>query len=249
MKAFVLVLLLSLPLGSFAQESFDCNASTQSKFEVSSEVRNNGFPERNDDLGDEDLVANEFEESEKKVVPQLEKKWSVAFKPGYFWFADSEMRQFFDNGGFTFRAEALCKLWGPLMLWMDGSYFQKEGQAIGGTEQIDFKLATLTLGFKVVHYFCDSIAVYAGAAPRLFMMMMDNYTPFVRGEDNEIGIGAGFDGGFLIFPISRFPNIFLDLFADYSWKVLKIEPDEVSSIDSDVDVSSATFGLGLGIRF
>jgi hypothetical protein len=46
-----------------------------------------------------------------------------------------------------------------------------------------------------------------------------------------------------------YPNIFFDLFADYSWKKMKVEADEISSFDSDVDVSGLTGGLGLGVRF
>jgi hypothetical protein len=93
------------------------------------------------------------------------------------------------------------------------------------------------------------MSFYAGAGPRLFLMMLDNDSPHVRGEDNEIGIGAGFDGGLWLYPIPKWKNFFLDLFADYSWKKLKVEPDEISSSDNDVDVSGLSFGLGLGIKF
>ncbi len=177
------------------------------------------------------------------------KRWYFEVKPGYFYFTDSEMRRFFDHGGFTFRGEVGCNFWGPLIVWADGGYFQKKGQALGGAERIDFKLASITLGLKAIYYFNDYVAVYAGAGPRLLIMLMHNYSPFVRGDDNEVGIGGGFDAGFWFFPIPRWPNIFLDLFADYSLKKLKIEPDEVSSLDSDVDVSSLTAGLGVGVRF
>lgn len=178
-----------------------------------------------------------------------EKKWYFEIKPGYYYFSDSDMRRFFDDGGFSFRAESGCKFWDPLMVWIDAGYFQKEGRAIGGDEKIELKLATITLGLKVIYSFADWISAYAGAGPRLFMMMMDNYSPFVRGEDNEVGIGGGFDAGFWLFPSCSYPNLFFDLFADYSWKKMKVEPDELSSADSDVDVSGLTAGLGLGLRF
>ena len=178
-----------------------------------------------------------------------EKRWYFEVKPGYYYFSDKDMRHFFNDGGFAFRAETGCKFWDPLIVWTDIGYFQKEGRALGGTDKIDFKLATITLGLKAIYYFTDSIAVYGGMGPRLFMMMMDNHSPFVRGEDNEIGIGGGFDAGIWFFPITCYPNIFFDLFADYSWKKMKVEEDEISSLDFDVDVSGLSAGLGLGVRF
>lgn len=178
-----------------------------------------------------------------------EKGWYAEFKPGYFYFMDSDMRHFFGNGGFTFRGEAGYKFRIPLMIWVDGGYFWKEGKAIGGEHTIDFKLATLTLGLKGICYLTPHLALYAGAGPRLFMMMLHNDSPFVRGDDNEIGIGAGCSAGLWIFPIPALPNLFLDLFGDYSWKKMKVEEDEVSSFTSDVDVTSLTGGLGLGYRF
>jgi hypothetical protein len=185
----------------------------------------------------------------KTPCPPSKPNWYFEIKPGYYFLTDHSMRQFFDNGGFTLRGEAGYKLWGPLTLWFDGGYFQKNGYALGGTEKSDLLLATLSLGLKTIFYPHDRFAFYLGAAPRLFLMMLDNDSPYVRGTDNEIGLGGGFQGGIWLFPISGWKNFFIDLFADYSWKVMKIDPDEISSEDFDVDVSGVSAGIGLGIRF
>lgn len=178
-----------------------------------------------------------------------EKKWYFEIKPGYFLFSDKEMRTFFGNGGFTIRGETGYQFYGPLTVWIDAGYFQKEGNAMGVDAKIDFKLATLTIGLKMIYYLNSRVAVYGGAGPRLFLLMMHNDSPFVRGDDNEIGIGGGFDAGAWLFPIPQWPNFFLDAFADYSWKNMGIEEDEISSLDNDIDLSSLTFGLGVGFRF
>ncbi|MGB7978134.1 MAG: hypothetical protein WCF19_03110 [Chlamydiales bacterium] len=178
-----------------------------------------------------------------------DKRWFFTFKPGYFYLTDSDMRQFYNDGGFTFRAEAGCRFWGPLIVWVDGGYFQKEGKAIGGTEKLELKVATITLGLKLFYQFNRWIAAYAGAGPRLFLMMQHNDYDHVRGDDNEIGIGGGFDGGFLFFPVPQWPNVYLDLFGDYSLKKMPVEEDEISSYDYDMNLSGFTGGLGLGVRF
>lgn len=178
-----------------------------------------------------------------------EKRWYFEIEPGYYYLTDPDMRKFFDNGGFTIRAETGYRFYKFLIVWLDAGYFQKEGKAIGGQEKLELKLATLTLGLKGIYYFNSCAAVYAGAGPRLFMMMLDNDSPFVRGDDNEIGIGGGFDAGFWFFPIPQWPHFFFDAFADYSWKKMKVEPDEISSLDSDTDVSGLSVGLGIGVRF
>jgi hypothetical protein len=186
---------------------------------------------------------------EPDVCCEPEKRWYFEVKPGYFYFTDKDMREFFDNGGFTGRIETGYKFWGPLMVWVDAGYFQKEGHAIGGSEKIDFKLGSITLGLKAIYYLHDRVAVYAGAGPRLLMMIMDNDSPFVRSEDHEIEIGGGFTGGFWFFPVRSCPNIFIDLFGDYSLKTMSVEEDEISSLDSDVNIGSLTGGLGFGLRF
>lgn len=179
-----------------------------------------------------------------------EKRWYFEFKPGYYYFTDSQMRSFFDNGGFTMRVETGYQFWGPLMVWVDASYFQKSGSAIGGTEPLEIKLASITLGLKTFYQFNSYVAAYAGAGPRLLMMLLHNDSPFVRGEDNEVGIGGGFNAGLWLFPIPQWwPSLFVDLFTDYSLKTMHVQPDEISSIDHDVNISGFTFGLGLGIRF
>ncbi len=184
-----------------------------------------------------------------------EKKWYFILKPGYYYFSDKSMRKFFDDGGFTIRGEAGCKFWGPLIVWVDGGYFQKSGKALrssddfGGSDDIDLRLATITLGLKYIYSYCSCVSFYLGAGPRLFMMMMENDSPHVRGVDNSIGVGGGFDAGLWLFPVPQWPNLFFDLFADYSWKKLDTEADEISSFDYDTDVSGITMGLGIGVRF
>ncbi|MBU6447182.1 MAG: hypothetical protein KGQ49_07275 [Verrucomicrobia bacterium] len=178
-----------------------------------------------------------------------EKRWFFELKPGYLYFTTPEMRTFFNDGGFTMRAETGYRFYGPLNVWIDGGYFQNGGAAIGGDQDLDIKLATLTLGLKVVYYFNSCVAAYGAAGPRIFMLMLHNDSPFVRGDDNEIGIGGGFDAGVWLFPIPQMPNLFFDAWGDFSLKRMHVRPDELSSLDNDVDLSSVSFGLGLGFRF
>jgi len=204
------------------------------------------------------IVEPQNEVCEKGVIemaPEVpcciepEKKWYFEVKPAYYYLTDNTMRAFFDQGGFTGRVELGYKVWKPLYVWLDGGYFQKSGHAIGGSEKINMKLATITLGLKGIYFVHDRIALYAGVGPRIFMLMMHNDSPYVRGDDNAIGIGGGFDGGFKFFPFPKWDNIFFDVFVDYSLKNLKIAEDEISSTDSDIDVSGVSAGIGLGIRF
>jgi hypothetical protein len=197
------------------------------------------------------LMTEEIIEPKVSVAQESpnEKKWYFELKPGYYYLTDSTLREIYNQGGFTCRVEAGYKVWGPLILWFDGGYFQKEGQALGGDEGTRIMLGSLTLGLKWIHYFHERVALYAGAGPRLFLVKVHNFSPYVRGEDNDFGIGGGFNAGFWFFPIPCWPNFFLDLFADYSLMKVEIEEDEISSYDYDLDVSGTTVGLGLGFRF
>lgn len=177
------------------------------------------------------------------------KRAYFSFKPGYFFLQDSDMKKFFGSGGFTFRTELGYQFWGPFIVWLDGGYYQETGEALGGSQELKIKLGTATLGLKVIHYFTKRLAAYVGAGPRLFLLLLHNDSPFVRGDDNQIGIGAGFDWGVWFFPIKSWKNVYLELFGDYSWKKMRVDEDEISSIDYDVDISGFSVGAGIGIRF
>ncbi|HSX11068.1 MAG TPA: hypothetical protein VLF94_05085 [Chlamydiales bacterium] len=205
------------------------------------------------DEREEKPIAMNMSEKKEESVPEPAPRWYFELKPGYYYFTESSMREFYDTGGFTMRGEVGCRFWGPLIVWLDGGYFQKDGISIGGDHEMKIMLGTITLGLKAIYYFHDSVAVYAGAGPRLFMMIQHNGTPFIREADNAFGLGGGFNGGLWFFPFFNFKNnarnIFFDLFADYSLSTLKVEEDELSSEDFDVNVSGVTMGLGVGIRF
>ncbi len=253
------ILLSLLPLTFFGNPS-DSQGGDEPVFYFTDESANGNTASAEDDSSEEEECTESSPIADEPILPPSQPslreplpRWYFEVKPGYYWFADSSMTDFFGRGAFTIRAETGCRVWGPLTVWIDGSYLHKDGNAIGGPELTHLMLATITLGLKLVTYFNDYIAVYAGAAPRLFLVKLRNESPYIRGEDNQIGIGWGFNGGFWILPFARCQNfsrnLFLDFFADYSMKKMKIDADEVSSVDYDIDVSGLTAGIGLGIRF
>lgn len=209
-------------------------------------------------VSEENLAAPPPQPSVKTEAPVKTEsepvlRWYFTLNPGYLYFNDASMREFYNTGGFTIRGEAGCRVWGPLIVWMDGGYFEKEGIAIGGNEKHKIMLGTLTLGLKGIYYFHDSVAIYGGAGPRLFIGIIHNESSYIRSVDTAVGVGGGFNGGLWVFPFYKFKNyarnIYLDLFADYSLKTLKVDEDEASSEDFDVNVDSITAGIGIGIRF
>jgi hypothetical protein len=217
------------------------------KNEDSSVVQTGGLSQETQLQEEEELSAPVCD---SKVDPcEPDPRWYFELKPGYFYFQDSLMRQFYGSGGFTIRGETGYKMWGPFYVWLDGGYFQKEGESLGVSAVTKIKIATITLGLKTIFYLHDRFAFYAGGGPRVFMMMLHNSSPYVRGDDNEISVGVGVDAGFWIFPFPFSRNLFIDLFADYSLKKLEVEPDEISSHDFNVDISGLSFGAALGIRF
>lgn len=177
------------------------------------------------------------------------KRWYIEVKPGYYYFTDSSMREFFNKGGFTIRGETGYRFWKPFTVWLDAGYFEKKGHALGRDDHTKIMLGTFTIGLKTIFDLADWLSFYAGAGPRLFLLKMHNETPFIRSIDNEINFGGGFQGGFWLYPIPCYRPFFLDLFVDYSWKKMRIHECELSSANFDLDVSGISAGVGLGIKF
>lgn len=178
-----------------------------------------------------------------------EKKWYFELLPGYFRFSDSRMRQFFGSGGFTARGEAGCRFYNPFAVWIDGGYFWQSGKALGGNEELKIQIASLTLGLKLIFDINDTFAFFCGAGPRLFILLLNNDCAFVRGDDQEVAIGGGFDAGFRISPFRGYRPFFFDLLIDYSLRNINVDEDENCSYNFDVDISGITAAIGVGIRF
>ena len=182
-------------------------------------------------------------------TPKEENRWYFEVEPGYFYFTDKDMRDFFGDGTFTIRAETGYKFWKPLTVWIDAGYLQKDGSALGGTEKLHLRIASLSFGLKALFTPHEVVSLYVGAAPRLFMMLLHNECLYVRSEDNQVGIGGGFDAGLWLYPFPQNRNIFFDFFIDYSLKRMKTEEDPDCSFNFDVDISGITAGGGIGIKF
>ncbi len=180
-------------------------------------------------------------------APSLE-RWFLEFKPGYYYLTGACARAIYDHGGFAFRFEADYRIYSDyLLIWFDGGYFTKNGHSLGG-ESISTKmqLGSITLGLKGI-YFWDYCAIYGGAGPRLFILSVENDTPYVK-DQNKTGVGGGFTAGLLIFPWARSLG-FLDLFVDYSLKSVDFSSSGTMIGRDNVDIGGITAGAGLGVRF
>lgn len=181
--------------------------------------------------------------------PVEQERWFLEFKLGYFYFQDKRARKIYDNGGFIFRTEADYHFFDSLLLWLEGSYFAKNGPSLGFERlSTKFETGTITLGLKGI-YSGKYCAFYGGAGPRLFFLSVRNRSQYVKYRQHFVGIGGGITTGLLIFPWDRSLGYF-DIFLDYALKSCHFSSDGKSSfVRHKVAIGGLSAGLGLGLRF
>jgi hypothetical protein len=172
--------------------------------------------------------------------------WYVEAKPGFYYFTDRSVREILGTGTFSIKAEAGCQFYGPLAIWLDGGYFSKEGNAVGGSGKCGLKMGNITMGAKAILFYNPKFAFYAGLGPRIFFIHIHNCSPFVEHHQNSTEIGGAFQAGFWILPIR---HLFIDLFLDYSYIKFTPPKNGVSTFVYQTDLSGLAYGLGIGVRF
>ncbi len=173
--------------------------------------------------------------------------WSINLKPGYFYFDDKDLRKIYHTGAYAVHLETNYEdSHSPFALWIDGGYLVKSGRSIGGHSPTKIQSASFTAGLKAFWRFNSTIFWYAGAGPRLFLLWVENDSPFVEKHTSNIGVGGGYVSGFWIFPTEHF---FIDLFLDYSLRRFDRDNDSSASKTYDVHLDGPMAGIGLGLRY
>jgi len=161
--------------------------------------------------------------------------WAVTVKNGYFYPQDKTLRCIFDRcgskGGYWFELAARRNVCKKLDFEMSGSYFKREGKALGSNICTEVKIPTIGLGLKYffnrIDFCCDCDSncckywsFFLGAGLRIFLYRETNCSPYVYECVKETTAGGMVNAGFQ-FKLCK--GLFLDLFADYNIKKLKLK--------------------------
>jgi len=201
---------------------------------------------------------------------ETDRGWAITIKNGCFYPQDKTLRAIFDccgsKGGYWLEGAVRYNFWKKMNLEASGSFFKKEGKALCSDVCTKVKLPTLGLGLKYFFRdmdYCgcdwrDRWLFFLGAGLRVFFYKEENASPYVLRCIKKTTVGGMVNAGFTVMARKHF---FIDLFADYNFKKLCLDCDDVCvqtdnitgcckpSYFCKLDLGGVVAGIGLGGTF
>ncbi|HEX2579238.1 MAG TPA: hypothetical protein VHK67_02415 [Rhabdochlamydiaceae bacterium] len=168
----------------------------------------------------------------------------IEFKAGYFFFSSSNMRKVYDRGGLDLQLSGAFPIYRYLRIYGSVEYMEKSGRSLGEHERTSFWALPLSLGLQPVFpvsCYCD---YYFTLGPRYVFAWVYNHFSTVPKHIKANNIGGFANTGFQ-FIISK--HFLLDIFAEYSYVRLKINPSTAER--QNVQSGGYVFGGALGYAF
>jgi len=194
-----------------------------------------------------------------------QKRFAFKVKNGFFYPQESVLKNIFarsgSKGGYWFEGAACWRLWNNLNLEASGSYFERSGRALCGSECTKVKIPTFGLGVKYFfngnkfsncyRSFLGRISPFIGGGLRVFFYRECNQSQFMKTiEKTTVGgmLNAGIE-------IDLFRDLFVDLFVNYVGAKVKPTCNKVDSIECcpsciyDLNIGGVIFGAAIGYKF
>lgn len=170
----------------------------------------------------------------------------IEAKFGYFFFADSLMREVYDKGGVDLQLSGRYPIYKWLEVYGSFEYAQRSGHSLGAHEYTSIWLIPLSLGLQGVAAITSWAEYYVTLGPRYVFLHQHNDSAFVDTVMNKNGIGGFVNTGFLFFPLE---NFVIDFFGEYSYVKMHFHPDHTNVFGRSIQVGGFAFGAGLGYAF
>ena len=172
------------------------------------------------------------------------------FKIGYYQFQNGTLRQIFDKGGVNYGGEIGYILPNSVLgFWINGFYFENDGQAIENGPKVRMQLGTIAPGIRLLYRPVKCFDLFAGVGPRIFIPKIKNESSYVQKWDQRVQLGGAFSAGFTLHSVPAWPRFWLEFFFDYSLFLYNNYPNSVSSVVYDVNFSFWNVGGSVGFSF
>jgi len=149
---------------------------------------------------------------------------AITLKNGYFYPQEEVLRNIFDRcggkGGYWVEAAVRYNFWKGMNVEASGSYFRRDGIALGGAECTEVKIPTLGLGLKYFWEVNRHVELFVGAGLRIFFYReRSNVQNVIQCVDKTtagcmVNIGIEFN---------VYKGFFIDLFVDYNFGKLNFD--------------------------
>ena len=170
----------------------------------------------------------------------------IEAKVGYFFFTNQTMRKVYSGIGWDGQIAASYPVYKSLHIYGSVEYTEKSGRSLNDHQKTFLWQLPISFGLRPVFAIGDHLAYYATVGPRYFFTYVHNSSSYVPKRMSANGCGAFANTGFLYVFNSGFT---FDIFAEYSYKMLKFTSNLAGTQGSNAQVGGVSVGLGFGYAF
>lgn len=172
----------------------------------------------------------------------------VEVKAGYFFFANSTMRQVY-GGGLDTQLCASYPFWCLNGWTLDAygavGYANLSGKSINDNQNTSVWWVPVSVGLKPVYAINSHLDYYFAIGPRYLYMHQHNDSAFVIKNSSADNVGFFINTGL---NYKLFNRLVVDIFGEYSY--VKIDVGGAPLVYTrDMQVGGLTFGAGIGYEF
>ena len=170
----------------------------------------------------------------------------LEFKAGYYLFADSTMRKVYSSGGYDLQISGAYPICDWLEVYGSVEYFNCKGKSLNEHQSTTFYGIPVSLGLKPIFNIAPGVKYYFAIGPRYFYLHQHNDSEYVDKNLSHNAFGGFVNTGFN-FCID--PNIFIDIFAEYSYAKTRFHSSKLDVYTENIQVGGYVFGAGIGYAF
>lgn len=175
----------------------------------------------------------------------------VEAKGGYFFFANSKMREVYDNGGWDIQLSSSIPFWRSSKRFNLNAYASVEFlRCSGHSTQENYKTYVwelpVNIGIKPTVLLSKWVQYYFALGPRYFFIRQHNSSPYVDKHRSRNGVGLFLNTGFNFI---LFKRLVIDVFGEYSYAKTHFHSSALNVYTRNIEVGGFTFGAGLGYCF
>lgn len=171
---------------------------------------------------------------------------AVEAKLSYFFFTSSQMGDIYSNGGFEVYLSGSYPIYRCLHVYTGLGYLQAWGESQNANEHTTVFIVPVDLALKSLFTLNKFSQYFITFGPRYFYVHQHNHTSYIDGSIGRNGVGCFVNSGFNFFPLAHF---YVDLFTEYAYQPTHFSSSRENVFGGDVQVSTLSFGLGLGYSF
>lgn len=176
----------------------------------------------------------------KQTPPILETKAS------YFFFASSNMRKVYRDGGFQVQLSSSYPIWRGLQVYGSAGFSEAWGRSLSLRQSTSLWQLSVDLGLKPILTIASFAQYYFAVGPRYFYMHQRNSSSYVNPTVTKSRAGLFVNTGFNFFPM---PHLVIDIFGEYAYEPVHFSPSRSNVYGKGTQLSLFSFGAGIGYAF